>query len=76
MDAHLASISNWLSEVVKVLTSIATVLLVLTAVTGFLSQNWKFISHSLSYGMFLATMIFMVVVATGSASDFRRKGWH
>jgi len=34
IDAHLASISNRLNEVVKVLTSIATVLLVLTAVTG------------------------------------------
>ena len=74
IDAHLASISNRLNEVVKVLTSIATVLLVLTAVTGFFGQNWKFIPYD-SEPLFLATMIFMVAVAAGTAFYFRRKGW-
>src|SRR4029079_2870442 len=45
IDAHLASVSNRLNEVVKVLTSMATVLLVLTVVTGFFGQNWKFIPY-------------------------------
>ena len=46
IDAYLAAASNRLNEVVKVLTSIATVLLVLTVVTSFFGQNWEFIDYS------------------------------
>jgi magnesium transporter len=74
IDAHLASVSNRLNEVVKVLTSMATVLLVLTVVTGFFGQNWKFIPYD-SESWFFASLIFMVVVAVGTAYYFRRKGW-
>ncbi len=74
IDAHLASVSNRLNEVVKVLTSVATVLLVLTVVTGFFGQNWKFIPYD-SEPLFFASLIFMVVVAAGTALYFRRKGW-
>jgi len=74
IDAHLASVSNRLNEVVKVLTSIATVLLVLTVVTGFFGQNWKFIPYD-SEALFVASLIFMVAVAAGTALYFRRKGW-
>jgi magnesium transporter len=74
IDAHLASVSNRLNEVVKVLTSMATVLLVLTVVTGFFGQNWKFIPYD-SEPLFFASLIFMVVVAAGTAYYFRRKGW-
>ena len=74
IDAHLASVSNRLNEVVKVLTSMATVLLVLTVVTGFFGQNWKFIPYD-SEPLFLASLIFMVAVAAGTAYYFRRKGW-
>ena len=74
IDAHLASVSNRLNEVVKVLTSVATVLLVLTVVTGFFGQNWKFIPYD-SEPLFVASLIFMVAVAAGTALYFRRKGW-
>ena len=74
IDAHLASVSNRLNEVVKVLTSMATVLLVLTVVTGFFGQNWKFIPYD-SEPLFIASLIFMVLVAAGTAYYFRRKGW-
>ncbi len=74
IDAHLASVSNRLNEVVKVLTSVATVLLVLTVVTGFFGQNWKFIPYD-SEPLFVASLIFMVGVAVGTALYFRRKGW-
>jgi magnesium transporter len=74
IDAHLASVSNRLNEVVKVLTSMATVLLVLTVVTGFFGQNWKFIPYD-SEPLFIASLIFMVAVAAGTAYYFRRKGW-
>jgi magnesium transporter len=74
IDAHLASVSNRLNEVVKVLTSIATVLLVLTAITGFFGQNWKFIPYD-SEPLFVGSLIAMGVVAVGTALYFRRKGW-
>ena len=74
IDAHLASVSNRLNEVVKVLTSMATVLLVLTVVTGFFGQNWKFIPYD-SEPLFVASLFFMVAVAAGTAYYFRRKGW-
>ena len=74
IDAHLASVSNRLNEVVKVLTSMATVLLVLTVVTGFFGQNWKFIPYD-SEPLFFASLVFMISVAAGTAYYFRRKGW-
>jgi magnesium transporter len=74
IDAHLASVSNRLNEVVKVLTSMATVLLVLTVDTGFFGQNWKFIPYD-SEPLFIASLIFMAALAAGTAYYFRRKGW-
>ncbi|MEO8632994.1 MAG: magnesium/cobalt transporter CorA [Chloroflexota bacterium] len=74
IDAHLASVSNRLNEVVKVLTSVATVLLVLTLVTGFFGQNWEAIPYG-STELFWASIATMVVLAVGTFIYFRRKGW-
>jgi magnesium transporter len=74
IDAYLASASNRLNEVVKVLTSIATVLLVLTFVTGFFGQNWAFIPYG-SIELFWASIGLMVVLAVGLGVYFRRRGW-
>ena len=40
VDANLAAVSNRLNEVMKVLTALATILLVMTVVTGFFGQNF------------------------------------
>ena len=74
IDAHLASVNNRLNEVVKVLTSIATVLLVLTFVTGFFGQNWEAIPYG-STAIFWASVATMVILAVGTFIYFRRKGW-
>jgi magnesium transporter len=74
IDAHLASVSNRLNEVVKVLTSVATVLLILTFVTGFFGQNWKFIPYE-SEPLFYASLVFMAAIAAGTALYFRRRRW-
>lgn len=74
IDAHLASVSNRLNEVVKVLTSMATVLLVLTLVTGFFGQNWTAIPYE-STELFWVSVAAMVVLGLGTAYYFRRKGW-
>ena len=74
VDAHLANVSNRLNEVMKVLTSVATVLLILGVVTGFFGQNWEFIDYS-DPRLFWASMIFMVIAALGTVWYFKRKGW-
>jgi len=74
IDAHLASVSNRLNEVVKVLTSVATVLFGLTLVTGFFGQNWEAIPYG-SNELFWVSVAAMVVLGVGTALYFRRKGW-
>jgi magnesium transporter len=74
IDAYLAAASNRLNEVMKVLTSIATVLLVLTVVTGFFGQNWAFIPYG-SVGLFWSAMVVTAALAIGLAVYFRRRGW-
>ncbi|OLC10506.1 MAG: hypothetical protein AUH39_01760 [Chloroflexi bacterium 13_1_40CM_67_9] len=74
IDAYLAAASNRLNEVMKVLTSIATVLLVLTVVTGFFGQNWAFIPYG-SVTLFWVAMAVTGVAAVGLVMYFRRRGW-
>jgi magnesium transporter len=74
IDAYLAAASNRLNEVMKVLTSIATVLLVLTVVTGFFGQNWDFIPYG-SATLFWLSMAVAGILAVGLVMYFRRRGW-
>jgi magnesium transporter len=74
IDAYLAAASNRLNEVVKVLTSIATVLLVLTVVTSFFGQNWTFIPYD-SPTLFALSMGLQVAAAVVLTVYFRRRGW-
>ena len=75
VDANLAAVSNRLNEVMKVLTSIATILFVMTVVTGFFGQNFvAFIPYD-SAAVFWGSVAFMVVAALALVVYFRRKGW-
>jgi len=74
VDAHLAAQSNRLNEVMKVLTAIATVLLILGVVTGFFGQNWTFIPYD-DWLLFVLVMVSMVAAALGTAVYFKRRGW-
>jgi magnesium transporter len=75
VDANLAAVSNRLNEVMKVLTALATILLVMTVVTGFFGQNFvAFIPYD-SAAVFWGSIVFMVLAAGGLALYFRRKGW-
>jgi magnesium transporter len=59
----------------KVLTALATILLVMTVVTGFFGQNFvAFIPYD-SPVAFWGSIAFMAVAAFGLAAYFRRKGW-
>jgi magnesium transporter len=74
IDAYLAAASNRLNEVLKVLTSVATVLLVLTLITGFFGQNWEAIPYG-SVTLFWLSVGLMVVSAFVIGVYFRRRGW-
>jgi magnesium transporter len=74
IDAYLAAASNRLNEVMKVLTSIATVLLVLTVVTSFFGQNWDFIPYG-SVTLFWVSILVSGVLAVGLTMYFHRRGW-
>ena len=75
VDANLAAVSNRLNEVMKVLTALATILLVMTVVTGFFGQNFvAFIPYD-SAVAFWGSIAFMIVAALSLAVYFRRKGW-
>lgn len=74
VDAHLAAQSNRLNEVMKVLTALATVLLILGVGTGFFGQNWTFIPYD-DPVMFWVAMAAMLVAAAGAGYYFRRRGW-
>ncbi len=74
IDAHLAAASNRLNEILKVLTSVATILFVVTLVTSFFGMNFEaipFRSSALFWGAIAA-----MLVSTGLlALYFRRRGW-
>ena len=74
VDAHLAAQNNKLNEVMKVLTAIATVLLILSVITGFFGQNWDFIPYG-STSLFWVSMLTMVAAAGAAAWYFRKRGW-
>jgi magnesium transporter len=74
IDAYLAAASNRLNEVMKVLTSIATVLLVLTVVTSFFGQNWDFIPYG-SVTLFWLSIVVSGILAVGLTMYFHRRGW-
>ena len=74
VDAYLAAQSNRLNEVMKVLTAVATVLLILGVVTGFFGQNWTFIPYD-DFLLFVLVMLSMVAATLGTAVYFKRRGW-
>jgi magnesium transporter len=74
IDAYLAAASNRLNQVMKVLTSVATILLVLTLFTGFFGMNFKDLPFD-NTEVFLGGMALMVASAALVAWYFKRRGW-
>lgn len=74
IDAHLAAASNRLNEVVKVLTSAATVLLVLSVITSFFGMNFEAIPYG-SAGAFWGMLVLMALTGLALLAYFRRKDY-
>lgn len=74
IDAHLAAASNRLNGILKVLTSVATILLVVTLVTSFFGMNFDAIPFGSTELFWLA--VALMVASTGLlALYFKRRGW-
>jgi magnesium transporter len=74
IDAHLAAASNRLNEIMKVLTSLATVLLVLSVVTSFFGMNFEVLPFG-SATAFWVAMALSALAAVALMIWFRRTGY-
>ena len=76
LDAHLASVSNRLADVSRLLAVIATLFGPLTVITGLFGMNVPLPSLGLpGSGQFWEIVIFMGVACGGMYWWFRRSGW-
>ncbi|HET8567675.1 MAG TPA: magnesium/cobalt transporter CorA [Candidatus Limnocylindria bacterium] len=74
IDAQLAAASNRLNEVMKVLTAVATILLVLSVVTSFFGMNFDFLPFG-SPPVFWAVMVATVAASVALFMWFRARDW-
>lgn len=74
IDAYLAATSNRLNEVMKVLTSLATILLVVSVITGFFGMNFASLPFESDLFMW-AAILSIIASAAGLFVWFRRVGW-
>jgi magnesium transporter len=75
LEAYLSVVSNSLNQVMKVLTAVATILMVMSLVAGIYGMNYAlFPPNEWPYGFGLALSI-MGLAGAGLAWVFRRRGW-
>ena len=76
LDAHLASVSNQLNGIMKILTLISTIFLPLTVLTGLYGMNVT-LPHlpGGEEAQFWWVMAVMMSVSGGMLYFFRRRGW-
>jgi magnesium transporter len=76
LDAHLASVSNRLADVSRLLAVIATLFGPLTVISGLFGMNVPLPSLGLSgTGQFWEVVVFMGVACGGMYWWFKRSGW-
>lgn len=75
LDIYLSTVSNRLNEIMKVLTVLATVLGVMTFLTGFFGMNFVHLPWLHSQNAFRNMSVFMASITIGMLLWFRRKGW-
>jgi magnesium transporter len=76
LDANLATVSNQLNTIMKIMTSIATVFMPLTFITGLYGMNVELPHFGLSEPVvFWVLMVLMMTVVGSMLLFFRRRGW-
>ncbi len=75
VEAYLSTVSNRMNEIMKVLTTITTIFMPLTVITGIYGMNFKHMPElEWRFGYFLVIGI-MVVVVLSLLSYFKQKRW-
>jgi magnesium transporter len=76
LDANLATVSNQLNQIMKILTLIATVFMPLTFITGLYGMNVDLPHFGLGgVTMFWVLMAIMTVVVVLMLMYFRKRNW-
>lgn len=74
-DAYLAVVNNRLSEIMRTLTIIATVMMPLSLVAGIYGMNFEVMPMLANPAGFWVTMGVMLAVAVGMLTYFRARKW-
>ena len=74
LEVHLASISNKMNEIMKVLTVIGTIFIPLSFITGLYGMNFDMEVYHWKYGSF-AVMSGMLIIIISLLYYFRKKRW-
>ncbi len=75
MQAHLAAVNNRLSETMKVLTVISTVLLPMNLLAGIYGMNFEVLPGKDAGNGFWLALGAMAVMGAAALAYFRRRGW-
>ena len=80
-DFYLSAVNNRMSEIMKVLTVIATIFMPLTFIAGLYGMNfdpnvspWNMPELQWRFG-YLYALVLMMVIAVVQLLFFRRRGW-
>ena len=74
-DAHLAAVNNRLSEIMRTLTIIATVMMPLSLLAGVYGMNFEGMPGVASPAGFWIVVAAMLAISGGMLLWFRRRGW-
>lgn len=74
-DAHMAAINNRLSEVMRVLTVIATIMMPLSLLAGVYGMNFEWMPGVSAPGGFWVLVAVMVLLAAGMLVLFKARRW-
>jgi len=75
LDAYLSTVSNRMNEIMKTLTIVSTIMLPLTLITGVFGMNFVKMPFIEDIWGFATVMFFMLVLGTGMAIYFKKRGW-
>lgn len=75
IDGYMSSASNKLSEIMKVLTIIATIMMPLTLISGIYGMNFRYMPElEWRYG-YVVIISLMLALGVGMLAFFRKKKW-
>lgn len=75
LDANLATVSNRLNQIMRVMTVLATVLMSVTLVASIYGMNFRLMPETQFAWGYPAALVAMALIAVFELWLFRRKGW-